>query len=76
MVLLVILIIIVKNKKMSYISINENYLSHMECETYLKFCKETNIWDGFHTTDVWNQRVIHTHNFPNFETNYINYLVN
>jgi hypothetical protein len=60
---------------MSYISINENHLTPADCESYLKFCKETNIWDEFRTTDAWNQRVIYPHNFPNVETNYINYLL-
>lgn len=60
---------------MSYISINENYLTPKECESYLRFCKETNVWDEFCTTDAWNQRVIHPHNFQNVETNYINYLL-
>lgn len=60
---------------MSYISINEDYLTQTENETYLKFCRETNIWDEFQTTDAWNQRVIYHPNFPKFETNYIDYLL-
>ena len=59
---------------MSYISINENYLNKSHCEDYLKFCRETNVWDNFHTNDVWNQRVIYSNQFPNLELHYTTYL--
>jgi hypothetical protein len=60
---------------MSYISINENYLKESYCEDYLKFCKETNLWDNFHSNDNWHQRVIYSNQFPNLELNYEKYLI-
>jgi hypothetical protein len=60
---------------MSYISIEEDYLNEHLREDYLKFCKETNLWDNFKTDDIWSQRIIYSNQFPDFELNYKHFLV-
>lgn len=60
---------------MSYISIEEDYLNDYLYKDYLKFCEETNLWEKFKTHDVWNERVIYSHQFPEFQLNYKHFLV-